>query len=85
MYHEQNHCGGGLYLEGLTVSVNYADFLDETLSRNLDHFDEFAVVTAADDRATQAVCQRHGVICVKTDVHREDPLLYEVEGTNYDP
>ncbi len=74
MYHGHNHCGGGLYLEGLTVSVNYADFLDETLSRNLDHFDEFAVVTAADDRATQAVCQRHGVICVKTDVYREDPL-----------
>ncbi len=85
MYHGQHSSGGGMYLEGVTVSVNYADFLDETLSRNLDHFDEFAVVTAADDRATQAVCQRHGVICVKTDVHREDPLLYEVEGTNYDP
>ena len=63
-----------MYLEGLTVCVNYADFLDETLTANLDHFDEFAVVTARDDRATQAVCDRHGVICVKTDVHREDPL-----------
>ena len=31
-------------------------------------------MTAHDDRATQAVCDRHGVICVKTDVHREDPL-----------
>jgi hypothetical protein len=74
MYHGHNINGGGIYLEGLTVSVNYADFLDETLSENLGHFDEFAVVTAADDRATQAVCHRHGVICVKTDVHREDPL-----------
>jgi hypothetical protein len=74
MYHGQHSSGGGMYLEGVTVSVNYADFLEETLSHNLAHFDEFAVVTAADDRATQAVCDRHGVICVKSDVHREDPL-----------
>jgi hypothetical protein len=74
MYHGIQTVGGGTYLEGLTVSVNYADFLDETLTQNLGHFDEFAVVTARDDRATQAVCDRHGVICVKTDVYREDPL-----------
>ena len=74
MYHGHSASGGGMYLEGVTVSVNYADFLDETLRENLDHFDEFAVVTASDDRATQAVCDRHGVICVKSDVHREDPL-----------
>jgi hypothetical protein len=74
MYHTTNPHSAGLYLEGLTVCVNYADFLDETLTANLDHFDEFCVVTSHDDRATQAVCDRHGVICVKTDVHREDPL-----------
>ena len=74
MYHGPAITAAGMFLEGLTVSVNYADFLDETLTANLDHFDEFAVVTAHDDRATQAVCERHGVICVKTDVHREDPL-----------
>ena len=73
MYHARSSPGGGSYLEGLTVSVHYADFLDETLTENLDHFDEFVVVTAHDDRATQAVCERHGVICVKTDVHAEDP------------
>ena len=74
MYHGIQTPGGGMVLEGLTICVNYADFLDETLTENLDHFDEFAVVTAHDDRATQAVCDRHGVICVKTDMHREDPL-----------
>jgi len=74
MYHGHGISGGGMYLEGLTVSVGYADFLEETLRENLDHFDEFAVVTARDDKATQAVCHRHGVICVKTDVYREDPL-----------
>ena len=74
MYHANAITAGGMFLEGLTVSVNYADFLDETLTQNLGHFDEFAVVTARDDRATQAVCDRHGVICVKSDVYREDPL-----------
>ncbi len=74
MYHGIPTVGHGMYLEGLTVCVNYADFLEETLCRNLDHFDEFAVVTACDDKATQAVCERHGVICVKSDMHREDPL-----------
>ena len=74
MYHRIPTSGGGMYLEGVTVCVNYADFLEETLCRNLDHFDEFAVVTACDDKATQAVCERHGVICVKSDMHREDPL-----------
>jgi hypothetical protein len=71
MYHTTNSPAAGLYLEGVTVSVNYADFLDETLTANLDHFDEFCVVTAHDDRATQAVCERHGVMCVQSDVHRE--------------
>jgi hypothetical protein len=74
MYHTANPHSAGLYLEGVTVCVDYADFLDETLTANLDHFDEFCVVTSHEDRATQAVCERHGVICVKTGVHREDPL-----------
>jgi hypothetical protein len=65
---------GGMFLEGMTVCVDYADFLDVTLTENLDHFDEFVVVTSTTDRATQGVCAKHGVTCVKTDVYAEDPL-----------
>ena len=65
---------GGLFLEGLTVCVDYADFLDVTLTANLDHFDEFVVVTSTTDKATQGVCAKHGVTCVKTDIYKEDPL-----------
>ena len=56
------------HLEAATVCINYADFLDETLQHNLHHFDEYVVVTSHDDKATQRVCAKHGVICVPTDV-----------------
>ncbi len=55
-------------LEGLTVCVNYADFLDHTLRHNLAAFQRFVVVTSFDDYATQGVCQKHSVECVQTDV-----------------
>jgi hypothetical protein len=55
-------------LEGITVCVNYADFLGETLPHNLRHFDHFVVVTRADDRETQQLCKRLGVECRVTDL-----------------
>ena len=61
----------GLFLEGLTTCVNYADFLDESLAKNLAHFDDFLVVTTHDDKQTAAVCQKHSVRCLKTDVFSE--------------
>src|ERR1700710_2150336 len=58
-------------LEAISISVNYADFLDEMLLRNMHHFDTFVVVTTHADKATQAVCAKHGVICVPTDAMTE--------------
>ena len=62
---------GVRYLEGVTVCVNYADFLEVTLTHNLGHFDDFVVVTHHDDKDTQEVCNRHSVRCVLTDVMYE--------------
>ncbi len=56
------------HLEAVTISVDYADFLDESLKNNLHHFDEYVVVTSHKDKATQRVCAKHSVICVETDV-----------------
>lgn len=58
-------------LEAITISVNYADFLDEMLYRNKHHFDTFVVVTTHADKATQGVCAKHNVICVQTDAMTE--------------
>ena len=74
MPYQQAARGGlspGLVLEGLTTCVNYADFLDESLSKNIVHFDDFLVITTPDDKQTAAVCQKHSVRCLKTDVFSE--------------
>lgn len=72
MYHPQHQQHHGInWLEGITICVDYADFLDVTLHHNLHHFDEFVVVTTHADKATQAVCEKHGVYCVKTDAMQE--------------
>lgn len=59
-------------LEGLTVSVGYADFLEHTLPDNLQHFDRFVVVTHPNDKATQSLCTKFGVDCIKTEVMHDD-------------
>jgi hypothetical protein len=76
MYQSQTPLTPSLYLEGAAVSVGYGDFLETTLQHNLDHFDNFVVVTSYDDAATQAVCARHGVTCVQTDHHRDDGAAF---------
>ncbi len=59
-------------LEGVITCVNYADFLDHALARNLHHFDDLVVVTIHEDQATQSLCAFHGVKCVMTDIFHED-------------
>ena len=55
-------------LEAVLVCVDYADFLRETLPRNLHLFDRMVVVTSYADQATPGVCKRFGVDCRQTDV-----------------
>jgi hypothetical protein len=47
-------------IQALTVSVNYADFL-ECIAPNLRHFERWLVVTDEKDTRTQEVCRRHGM------------------------
>lgn len=55
-------------IEAVTVCVNYADFLQETLPWNMQHFDKVVVVTSYDDKETQELCRRLSVECRPTDV-----------------
>ena len=48
-------------LEAVMVCVDYSDFLDITLSYNLRHFDNVAIVTVERDKETIAVCEKYGI------------------------
>ncbi|MBI3406934.1 MAG: hypothetical protein HY040_01075 [Planctomycetes bacterium] len=65
-----------MFLEGIIVSVDYGDFLAETLPRNLAHFDRLVVVTQPEDGETIAVCKKHGVPHVSSNFHLEDGEMF---------
>ncbi len=44
-------------INGVTVCVDYSDYLSLTLEYNRHHFDNFAVVTASSDRATKELAK----------------------------
>ncbi len=51
-------------LSGVVVSVNYGDRLAETLPANVGVFDQFVVVTTAEDELTQSLAKAHGATLV---------------------
>ena len=55
-------------IEAVTVCVNYADFLAETLPWNMQHFSKIVVVTSFDDKETLELCRKLSVECRPTDV-----------------
>lgn len=57
-----------MYLEGVIVCVNYADFLAHTLPHNKIHFDRLVIVTDTKDARTKSLCEFYHVECVQTDV-----------------
>lgn len=64
----QPYLADSLRLETVTTSVGFDDILDETLEHNMPHVDTAIVVTNHSDIKTQAVCRKHGAICVQTDL-----------------
>lgn len=61
-----------LRLEAVTACVGFADLLDATLTLNHPHLDTLVVVTSHEDHTTQAVCRKHGAICVQTDLFKKN-------------
>jgi hypothetical protein len=55
------------FLEVVTVSVGFDDFLDVTLARNHSFFDTYVVVTTPDDTLTQLVAKKYEAECVVTE------------------
>lgn len=56
-----------MYLEAVTICVNYSDFLAHTLPYNKHHFNHMVVVTTPEDIETQKVCSYYNVQCIVTD------------------
>lgn len=65
-----------MYLEGITVCVNYSDFLAQTLPHNKNQFDNFIVITDTKDSDTKKICEYHNVRCVQTDIFYEDGNIF---------
>lgn len=61
-----------MYIEAITVCVNYSDFLAHTLPLNKQHFDHWVVITSKEDRETQRLCRHHNVECLVTDRFTEN-------------
>ena len=59
-----------LKIEGVITAVNHADFLAHTLPHNRGFFDRLVVVTAAEDKAVERICQYWDIECVRTDAFR---------------
>lgn len=54
-------------VEAVVVCDRYHDFLRSTLPGNKHIFDRIVVVTSAEDRETQRICEFYHVECIKTD------------------
>ena len=55
-----------MYLEAVTVCINYSDFLAWTIPASKNLFNYYVVVTSPEDKKTQALCEHYNVHCVAT-------------------
>ena len=55
-----------MYLQAITVCVNYSDFLAQTIAHNKQLFDHWLIITTPEDTATQKLCQHYNVECLTT-------------------
>lgn len=71
-------------IEAIVVSVDYADYLEETLPFLLPHVDDVVVVTTPEDGRTHRVCKRHGVRFLPTRCfYRQGERFNKARGINY--
>lgn len=79
-----------MFLEAVTVSVNYGDFLAWTIKENRHHFgynkwgqSNWIIVTDTKDKHTKTVCDYYNVRCIQTDVFYEDGDVFnKAKGIN---
>lgn len=60
-----------VYMEFLTVCINYGDFLAETVKWNIDHCDRWIIVTSPEDLITQEVCRKYNLEMIISEDHKK--------------
>lgn len=65
-----------MYLEAVMVSVDFGDYLAQTLRHTLPHVDDLVVVTSTADERTPDVCRAAGARWVRTDVFYADGAIF---------
>jgi hypothetical protein len=53
-------------IEAVTICMNYGDFLAHSMPLNMNHFDNWIIVTEPKDHHTQDICRYYGVNYIKT-------------------
>jgi len=53
------HKSKTIFLEAVTVSVNYTDFLEQCIIQNQNQLDNYVIVTTHEDKKTQDLCRHH--------------------------
>ena len=70
-------------IECITTCVNYADFLAETLPRDLMIFDRVTVITSNADRETQELCRKLSTPYYCTDLFFKDGSWNKARGIDF--
>jgi hypothetical protein len=70
-------------LEGVTVCVEYSDFLRETLPYNMRHFDRYLVITKEGDHDTIGLCRKLGVDYLTTNLMTKGDQFAKSRGIDY--
>ncbi len=72
-------------LEGITISVGYDDYLNETLRYNAPHFDDMLVITKSTDKGTLGVCKKYGVKTLTPDYvfHEHGDVFNKARGIRF--
>jgi hypothetical protein len=60
------------FLEAVTVSVGYGDFLNEVAKENAHLFDRWIVITSPSDEETRETCRKHSMDCILSDEGMEN-------------
>lgn len=72
-----------MFLEAVSVCVNYADILKETIPHNKNQFNKWVVVTTPEDVETQNLCKYHHIQCIVfDDFYDENGQINKARGIN---